>query len=265
MGDLFTYDELAIPPYRETVFKEKTHRYCLLIPTFNEIVYFPSQIKKMRACGVFDLVDVAVCDAGSTDGCADPDMLRENGFTALLVREGKGRYSTDLRMGLGWALKMGYEGFITVDATDRDDTSSMHLFVEKLDEGYDYVQGSRYVKGGHAVRTPLVRLLAMKLICEPVMSLSARQHLTDVTNGYKAYSKRFILDKRVVFFRDEFNLHELIYYPPAAAGRNGFRIIEVPVDRIYQENSEYSTHANFNSSWQFLKGVFSTLFRKYDP
>lgn len=262
---LFRVEELAVPPYREQVFKRKEHRYCLLVPTFNEIVYFPQQIEKMRNNHVFDIVDVIVCDAGSTDGSADPDMLREKGFTALLIREGKGRYSTDLRMGYSWAIKNGYEGFITVDATDRDDTSSMHLFIEKLDEGYDYIQGSRFVKGGHAVRTPLIRLLAMKLICEPFMSLSAHTHLTDVTNGYKAYSKRFLLDKRVVAFREDFNLHELIYYLPAAAGRNGFRIIEVPVDRIYQENSEYSTHANMSSCWQFLKGIFATFLKKYDP
>ena len=260
----FDYSELAIPPYREYRFAERKNKYCLMIPTFNEIVYFPSQIEKMKARGVFDIVDVVVCDAGSTDGCADPDMLRENGFTALLIREGPGRYSTDLRMGFGWGIKNGYEGFITVDATDRDDTGSMGLFVEKLDEGYDFIQGSRWIKGGHAVRTPFTRVVAMKLICEPFMSLSARHHLTDITNGYRAYSKRLLLGKDIAAFREEFNLHELIYYLPSAAGRKGYRLTEVPVDRIYQEDSAYSTHANFSSSWAFLKGVFNTLFGKYD-
>ena len=260
----FNIEELDIPPYEEYLFKEKRTKYVLLIPTYNEITYFPSQIKKMRACGVFDLVDVVVCDARSTDGCAEPKMLQENGFTALLIRKGPGRYSTDLRMGYGWAAKQGYEGFITVDAFDRDDTSSIPAFIEKLDEGYDYIQGSRYVKGGKHIRTPLTRYLAMRLLSGPIISLSAGHHLTDVTNGYRAYSKRFILAKNVRAFRPEFNFHELIYYLPSAAGRKGYRLIEVPVTRIYQNETKYSTHASMKSNFRFIKGMVWTLLGKYD-
>lgn len=260
----FNLDELAIPPYDEFVFKKRRTKYVLLIPTYNEITYFPEQIKKMHNCGVFDLVDVVVCDAGSTDGCADPVMLRENGFTALLIRKGPGRYSTDLRMGYGWAINQGYEGFITVDAFDRDDTSSMALFIEKLDEGYDYIQGSRYVKGGKHIRTPIIRYLSMRLLSGPIISLSARHHLTDVTNGYRAYSRRFLLAKDIHAFREEFNLHELIYYLPSAAGRKGYRLIEVPVTRIYQKESKYSTHANMRSNLKFLRGIIWTLLGKFD-
>ncbi len=259
------YDELAIPPYREEIFKPKKTKYCLLIPTFNEIKHFPSQIKHMQEWGVFDLVDVISCDAGSTDGSADPEMLRSNGFTALLTREGPGRYSTDLRMGYGWAIKQGYDGFITVDATDRDDMSGLGEFIKKLDDGYDYIQGSRFVKGGRAVRTPFIRLFAIRMISDPILSISARHVLSDTTNGYRAYSKRFLLGKDVVAFRDNFYLHELIYYLPVIACKKKYRVAFVPVGRIYQEDNDFSTHANNASNKAYIRGVLNVLLGKYDP
>ena len=263
--EILNFDELAIPPYREQIFFPKKKKYCLLIPTFNEIEHFPSQIKHMKESGVFSLVDVIICDAGSTDGCVDPDMLRENGFRALLIREGPGRYSTDMRMGYGWALQQGYEGCISVDATDRDDTNSMQAFIDALDAGYDYVQGSRFVKGGRAVRTPKIRWFAIRVISDPLLSLGARHRLSDTTNGYRAYSKQFLLGKDVMAFRDSFYLHELIYYLPVIACKRKYRVKIIPVGRIYQEDSKFSTHANVSSNMSFIRGILNTIFGKYDP
>ena len=256
-------ETLAMPEYDAYQFREKRTKFCLLIPVFNEGDRFRSQIAKMKENGAFDLADVIICDAGSKDGSTDHDMLREAGFAALLVRRGFGRYSTDLRMGYGWALQQGYEGFITVDGNDKDDTSALPKFIEKLDAGYDYIQGSRFIKGGKAIRTPLVRYLAIKLIMVPLMSLGARRHLTDSSNGFRAYSKRFLLDERVLVFRDSFHHHELIYYLPVRACTLGYNVVEVPVIRAYPDSKEVPSHAsahdNIATIVLLIKGVFGGL------
>ena len=184
-----------IPEFIETVLFEKRAKYCLLIPLFNEGKRYIAQIEKMKKAGVFKKVDVIICDAGSTDGSTELDILKKSGHRAILVRQGKGRYSTDLRMGYYWAIQQGYAGFITVDGNDKDDVTAIDLFIQKLDEGYDYVQGSRFIRGGKKVNTPFIRLAAMRLINEPVMSLCAHRHLTDTTNGFRAYSRSFFLDE----------------------------------------------------------------------
>ncbi len=60
---------------------------------------------------------------------------------------------------------------------------------QKLQEGYDLVQGSRFIRGGHAINTPPVRYAAVRLIHAPVISLAAGQWFTDTTNAYRAYSR----------------------------------------------------------------------------
>ena len=256
----------CIPEYEATEFAGKGHKYCLLIPLFNEGARFSSQLEKMRAAGVFEAVDVAICDAGSTDGCTGHDLLTRYGVNALLVRRGRGRYSTDLRMGYAWALARGYEGFITVDGNDKDDTAATPDFVARLDEGYDYVQGSRYIPGGKGINTPLIRQLALKLINEPVMSLCAKQHLTDTTNGFRAYSRKFLTDPRVQPFREAFFGYELIYYLPVRACRLGFRVVETPVTRAYPDSGEVpSKIGGFKGNLYQLSILWHMIRGDYNP
>ncbi len=255
----------AIPNFEETVFFEKRNRYCLLIPLFNEGERYLKQTEQMKKEGLFEKVDVIICDAGSTDGSSDPEFLRSSGHRALLVRKGKGRYSTDLRMGYAWAMEQGYDGFITVDGNNKDGTSAIDLFISRLDEGYDYIQGSRYIKGGKGINTPLIRQLALKLINEPVMTFCARKHLTDTTNGFRAYSKKFMIDERVLPFRDVFWGYELIYYLPVRACRLGFKTCEVPVTRAYPPNEVPSKIGGIKGNIYQLSILYHTILNHYDP
>lgn len=231
-------EKWQIPEYTQNVFYERKAKYCLLIPVFNEGGRFQSQIKKMKDLHIFEMIDVIVLDAGSTDGSTDPNMLSEIGFRALCIRKGNGRYSTDLRMGYAWAIEQGYEGFITVDGNDKDGTQAVPAFIEKLNDEYDYIQGSRYIRGGEGINTPISRHLALKLINQPIMTMCAGQNLTDTTNGFRAYSKKFLLDECVQPFRDIFYGYELIYYLPVTACKNNFKVCEIPVVRKYPDNGE---------------------------
>lgn len=259
-------NKIEVPEFKENIFKEKEHKYCLCIPLYNEGKRFISQLSKMKKNGLFQMVDVIICDAGSKDGTTDLTFLKDNEITALLTRKGDGRQSTDIRMGYYWALKRGYQGVVTVDGNDKDDTSAISLFVEALDSGYDYVQGSRYIKGGRAVRTPFIRHWALKLINEPVMSLCARRHLTDTTNGFRAYSRRFLVDQRVQPFRSIFYGYELNYYLPVRACRLGFKVIEVPVTRAYPENGEVPTKVGgMKGNIYQLSILYHTILNHYKP
>ncbi len=231
-------NEISIPDFNKDVFKPKQHEYCMLIPLLNEGDRFRSQVEKMKAGGIFDIVDVIICDAGSTDGATESSYLEQSGFRALLTRQGKGRYSTDIKMGYYWAIEQGYKGFITVDGNDKDDTSATKDFVKALEQGFDYVQGSRFIKGGKGINTPFVRQVAMRFINEPIMSLCSKRHLTDTTNGYRAYSSKFLTDQRVKPFRDVFYGYELIYYLPVTACNLGFKVTEIPVIRAYPDSGE---------------------------
>ncbi|QNK42424.1 glycosyltransferase family 2 protein [Caproicibacter fermentans] len=256
---------LEIPVFDVFEFAPKKKKYCLMIPLFNEGNRFLAQLKKMLQLKIPEQVDIIICDANSTDGSTDHDLLKKSGISALLVRKGKGRYSTDLRMGYYWTLQRGYSGFITVDGNNKDDTSALPLFINKLSEGYDYIQGSRFVPGGKEIRTPFIRKAALKLINQPIMSHCAGMVLTDTTNGFRAYSREFLLDERVQPFRNDFYGYELIYYLPVRASELGFRCIEIPVTRTYPKGEVPSKIGGIKGNLYQLSILWHILKNDYNP
>ncbi len=139
---------------------------------------------------VHTLCDIIICDGGSTDGGTDDDTLAALGVNTLLTKRGPGKQGAQLRMGFYWALQRGYEGIITIDGNNKDSIEDVKKFIEMLDRGYDFVQGSRFIKGGQAINTPLSRHLAVKFIHAPIISITARKRFTDTTNNFRAYSKK---------------------------------------------------------------------------
>ncbi|HET8761231.1 MAG TPA: glycosyltransferase family 2 protein [Nitrospiria bacterium] len=216
---------------RVAVLGPRASRYCLCIPVINEGERLHAQLYRMR--DIAGSVDVVIADGGSTDGSVALPALREFGVRAVIPKSEPGALSTQLRLAFAYALEAGYDGVATMDGNNKDDPASIPLVLRALDLGYDHVQGSRFVPGGRAVATPWTRLVAIRLLHAPVISLAAGVRYTDTTNGFRGYSRRFLLDPRVAPLRPVFRGYELPYYLAAQAGRLGYRVIEVPVTRRY--------------------------------
>lgn len=219
----------GVPAHERHVFSPRAHRHVLVIPVINEGERIRRQLQAIAATR--PPLDVVIADGGSTDGSLDEAFLRSVQVRALLVKRGPGRLSAQLRMAYAWCLAEGYDGIVTMDGNGKDGFEALPAFVKKLEEGYDLVQGSRYVKGGQAIRTPLDRKIAGRLIHAPLISLAARFRYTDTTNGFRGYSRRLLEDPRVAPFRDVFADYNLLFYLSVQAGRLGFRCLEIPVLR----------------------------------
>ena len=118
-------------------------------------------------------------------------------MNVALVKTGPGRLSAQLRMGYAFALMRGYDGVVTIDGNGKDGFDAIPAFLAALDAGYGFVQGSRYVPGGVAERTPLDRAIAVRLIHAPLVSLAAGFRYTDSTNGFRGMSAALLRDPRV--------------------------------------------------------------------
>ena len=228
-----------IPEAELTILSGKRHRHALIIPVINEGERIRRQLKTIAEFAP-DL-DVIVADGGSTDGSVEPRKLAERGVRALLVKRGQGRLSAQLRMAYAWALEEGYDGIVTMDGNGKDGVEALPLFIVALDAGNDYVQGSRYHKDGAAINTPLDRKIAGRLFHAPILSLAAGHWFTDTTNGFRAYSVRYLTDPRVAPFRNVFERYNLLFYLTIRANQLGYRSQEVPVRRSYPADEKPPT------------------------
>ncbi len=256
----------GVPRHEKAEFEEKRSDYCLLIPIINEGERIARELARAQKAGVDRLVDIAVCDGGSTDGCTDEARLRALGVNTLLTKRDKGKQGAQLRMGIAWALARGYKGVVTIDGNDKDSIEDVPKFLAKLREGYDFVQGSRFVRGGQAVNTPPVRYVSVRLIHAPVISLTARHCFTDTTNAYRAYSRRYLTDSRVQPLRECFMGYELLAYLSVRATQLGMRACEVPVCRAYPKTGKTPTKISFfKGNSDLLRILFANLAGKYNP
>lgn len=253
-----------IPEYEAFEFKPKEKGYCLIIFVINEGQKLLKQLERLRPHS--DEVDIIIADGGSTDGSTERDVLREKNVRTLLVKTGPGKVSAQMRMAFSYALDQGYEGIVAMDGNNKDDPAAVPSMVRGLREGYDHIQGSRFVKGGRAIRTPLVRLLGIKLVHAPLISIAAGFRYTDTTNGFRAYSRRLLLDDRVAPFRNIFTTYELHWYLAIRAARLGFAVTELPVVREYPDSGPTPTKIKFpGGHYNMIRKLLQVCFHRFDP
>jgi dolichol-phosphate mannosyltransferase len=229
----------GVPDYELFALATPSTSIALVIPVINEGTRLHRQLRRIQKAG-YD-VDVIIADGGSEDGSTEVSALRELGVTTLLIKRGYGHLSAQLRMAFSHALSAGYEGVITMDGNDKDGEDGIGEITRALTAGFDFVQGSRFMAGGHHENTPPLRLFAVRVIHAPLTSLAAHKRYTDTTNGFRGHSSRFLMDDRVEVFRDVFDTYELLAYLPIQAARLGYHVCEVPVARSYPMNDEIPT------------------------
>jgi len=211
------------------------------------------------------VADIVIVDGGSTDGSLETEKLTQRGVRGLLVKTGPGRLSAQLRCAYAFALDQGYEGIVTIDGNDKDDPEAIPRFVAALEEGVDFVQASRFIEGGVAEGTPRSRDIAIRWIHAPLLRLASGFPWTDTTQGFRAYSRRLLLDPRVQPFRDVFATYELLAYMSYRAPRIGYRCVELPTTRRYPAGETPTKISGVKGNLSILAILVRTARGRFDP
>jgi len=244
-------------------FKSKKTKYCLCIPVINEGKKIRTQLIKMLP--LTDLVDIIICDGGSTDNSLDFKYLKKHQVRTLIIKKIPGKQGTQFRLGFEYALKQGYQGIITVDGNNKDGLNAIPRFIEHLDKGYDYVQGSRFIPGGKAINTPASRYLGIRLFMSPLLSLAAGYNYTDITNGFRAFSKKYLTHPQVATFRDIFISYELLFYLTVRANQLNLKTIEIPVTRTYPKGKIPTKIIGWHGNIHMIVTALKVFFNQYHP
>lgn len=253
-----------VPSFDTPLWLGRQHPWCIVIPVINEGARIQSLLAKMAAIKINDIADIVIVDGGSSDGSLELDALQQVGVKGLLVKTASGKLSAQLRCAYAFALDQGYEGIVTIDGNDKDDPEAILRFIEALKQGIDFVQASRFVPGGVAVNTPKSRDFAIRFIHAPMLSFFSGFKWTDTTQGFRAYSRKMLLDPKVAPFRDVFMTYELLAYLSYQAPRYGYRCIELPTVRRYPKGEVPTKISSIRGNFSVLGILLKTCYGHYN-
>lgn len=253
-----------VPSYKTLIWGVRKYPYCVVIPVINEGERIKNLLLRMLNLKIFELADIIIVDGGTTDGSLEPVFLKKHGVCGLLLKTGPGKLSAQLRCVYAFALEQGYEGIVTIDGNDKDDPEAIPKFIQELDRGVDFVQASRFVVGGVAENTPKIRDFAIRFVHAPLLSLFSGFNWTDTTQGFRAYSRKMLMDPRIAPFRDIFVTYELLAYLSYRAPRLGYRCIEIPTTRKYPKGDVPTKISSFKGNFDVLKTLFKACLGYYN-
>ena len=250
-----------VPEYKLIFEKPKTGNYALVIPVINEGKRIQSLLSKIQNLNLKNL-DIVLVDGGSIDGSLD--NVKDSIVNTLILKLGKGKLGSQLRCAYDFCLQRQYKGVVTIDGNDKDDPVAIPKFIEKLKQGYDFVQASRFISGGEEINTPLSRKLAIKFIHAPLLSLSSGFHWTDTTQGFRGYSVSLLESEKIGIFRNCFENYELLFYISHEAPRQGFKCIEIPTRRVYPIGKVPTKITSFSGNFSVMKTLLKVVLGCYN-
>lgn len=220
----------------------------IVMPVANEEESMQRVLDKILALPYDNLHIYPVIDSYSKDRTEEiirNTAAKNERVKLIFYKESKGVISCYLE-GFRQALKDGAEFIIEMDGGGSHLPKELPQFIEKLEEGYDCVWGSRFMKNGNVSNLPLYRRLLSSggtILANLVLGTK----LADMTSGYEAFRREILESMNLNKFLSTGHMYqtEMRFYC-----RN-FHTVEVPIHYIGGSSS-----LKFKSVTEALKILF---------
>lgn len=180
-------------------------RLSVVIPARNEEGCIASSVEHLDLELRLHAIDheIVVVDDGSTDSTWDLLMKLTARLPTLKPVQNLGEH------GFGRAIVRGFDeatgdALVIMMADESDDCRDVVRYWELLNEGWDAVFGSRFVRGGGVIDYPWHKLVINRM-ANLFLKVLFRIRLNDTTNAFKAY-RRQVIDGCRPFLSPHFNL-----------------------------------------------------------
>jgi dolichol-phosphate mannosyltransferase len=171
-----------------------------------------------------------------------------------------------IRKGIGYAIRQGYkyalenhfELIVVMAGNGKDDPREIPRLTRPiLEEGYDYVQGSRFLPGGRRENNPFLRSIFTRVF-PYIWSIMTGVRCTEVTNGFRAYRASIVEDPRINVWQSWLDNYELEYYLHYKVLTLGYKFAERPVSKDYSalKDKKYSHISPSTDWWQIVGPLF---------
>lgn len=205
----------------------------VIIPTYNErenIIVLLDQLEKVFQKTKGHTISYLVVDDTSPDGTQD--LVKEYQKTHKQVH-----LITGKKEGLGKALLRGMtyavehlhaDILLQMDADLSHDPTTAPEFLKAIDEGADFVVGSRYIKGGSIPDNWGVIRKVYSVIGNSVVRFGLwHPQVHDWTGGYRAYTKKYYEDNKDAVKGYSGYVFQIAFLHSAI--HDGARVTEVPI------------------------------------
>lgn len=227
----------------------------IVMPVANEEGSIGGVLEQILKLPYDNLYVYPVMDAYSKDGTERiiREMEQKSDRIRLIFHERSYGVVSCYLYGFQQALKDGAERIIEMDGGGSHLPEEIPQFIEKLDEGYDCVWGSRYVKGGDISNHPLYRRI-LSSGGTILSNLVLGTKLKDMTSGFEAFQRPVLegLDLDAFLSTGHMYQTEMRFYC-----RN-LHTVEVPIHYVGSESS-----LKFKSVKEALRILFQL--KKYEP
>jgi len=224
-----------------------------IVPAFNEERNVGRVLDELRA--IDPGLDVVVVSDGSTDRTAEVASARGAYVIRLPFNLGIGGA---VQTGFRHAWEEGYELAVRLDGDGQHDPGELGVLVAPVVAGEaDLAVGSRFVEGG-GYRSSVARRVGIRVLAR-VVSLIARQRLTDTTSGFQACNRRAIALYAADLPHDYPEVEGMVM-----AIKHRIRLVEVPV-RMREREHGHSSIGALASLYYMIKillALFVDLFRR---
>ena len=158
----------------------------ICIPTYNEKENIIKIIKAVHSS--IPQADILVVDDSSPDKTAEivNEFMKDNDFVSVKVRNSKEGLGAAYLDGFETLIERGYDRIIQMDADFLHKPEYLPEMISKIDEGYDLIIGSRYVKGGGTRNWNIMRRIISRggsFYASTILGLG----VNDVTAGFKCW------------------------------------------------------------------------------
>jgi len=228
------------------------HKVSCIAPCYNELHKIDKVVSRIQATAIID--EILVIDDGSTDG--SPQVAQNLGATVLPPGKTLG-VGVAIRKGIEYSLEHNFDIIVVIAGNNKDEPREIERLLTPLTRGnYDFVQGSRFMKGGYFGKMPLYRIMATK-IHPLIFSIISGKWVTESTNGFRAFRTSLFKDNRINLWQDWLSKYELEPYLYYKTIRLGYKTTEVPVTKIYPPKKlGYTKMRPITGWWSILRPLF---------
>lgn len=163
----------------------------VIIPAFNEEKTIATVINQIPQSIVgVEQREVVVINDGSTDTTSF--VAQQAGASVVNIRQNQGVGSAFV-LGMKTALAKGADIIVNIDADGQFNPQDIPQLISPIVQGKaDFVTCSRFKEKKLVPQMPLVKILGNKLMVK-VINFITKQHFTDVSCGFRAYSREAAL------------------------------------------------------------------------